>query len=417
MAMASEAPTVRLDTTGADHHGEAARLRELGPVVRLILPGEVVAWAVTGHELLAELVADPRISKDWRNWTAVQRGDIPDDWPLAGMLKVTNMFTADGAEHQRLRRLVTKTFTPRRVEDLRPRITAIAEELLDDLPTHIDSDGSVDLRHHYAYPLPVTVICELVGMPDQWRPQLHRLADSLLGAADPDEVLQTQRERHELLGRLVELRRQQPGEDLTSALIAAREHDPETLTDEELADTLWILLTAGHETTLNLITNAVRALLTHPDQLAHVLAGDEGAWVDVVEETLRWDTPFTNIMARHPLEDIDIAGVTIPAGEAILASYHAAGHDTTHHGGDADRFDIARQQNKHLSFGSGPHFCLGAHLARAEATIALSALFARYPDLTLAVDPTTLTPVASPFSNSASTLPVVLAARQDLPAL
>lgn len=407
----AEVPVIHLDPTARDHHGEAARMRSLGPVIRVVLPGEVWVWAVTDHALLADLVADPRVSKDWRNWTAIQRGEIADDWPLVGMIKVTNMVTSDGADHQRLRRPVTRTFTRRRVEDLRPRINEIVNTLLDELPGHAAPDGSVDLRQHYSYPVPMAVICELVGVPEPWRPRLRELVDSIFRTdTTPDEVVATQRDRHDLLNRLVDLRRQEPGEDLTSALIAANERDPDALTQEELIDTLWLLLTAGHETTLSLISNGARALLTHPDQLAIALAGDSETWAAVVDETLRWDAPIGNFPARYPLEDITIAGVTVPKGEAILAPYSGVGRDPAFHGPDADRFDITRPSSKHLAFGGGPHLCLGAHLARLEATIALEALFARY-DIAFAVDPTQLPAVPSFFSNSAATVPVQLRPR------
>ncbi|WP_406690862.1 cytochrome P450 [Saccharopolyspora sp. ID03-671] len=397
----SEVPLIELDPLAADHHGEAARMRAAGTVVRVLLPGGVRAWAVTEHTALAELVADPRVSKDWRNWTAVREGEIADDWPLIGMVKVTNMVTADGAEHQRLRRLVTRDFTRGRVEDLRPRVRDVIAGLLDDLPRQA-TDDVVDLRPHFAYPVPMHVICELVGVPVEWRAELRALVDSLFRTdTTPEEVLATQRDRHRLLNDVVELRRESPGEDLTSALLLAGESD--ALSTEELVDTLWLLLTAGHETTLSLILNTTRALLTHPDQLELARAG---AWAEAVEETLRWDAPIGNFPARYPLEDITIAGVTIPRGEAIIAPYSGVGRDPEHHGTGAGVFDLTRVPERHLAFGGGPHFCLGAHLARLEAVEAVSALFARYPSLTLAED--ALLPVPSLFSNSVQRLPVHL---------
>ena len=404
-------PVIRLDPAGADHHGEAAELRKLGPVVQVILPGEVQAWAVTRHEPLAALVKDPRVSKNWRNWTAIKTGQVSGDWPLIGMVTVTNMVTEDGQEHHRLRRLVTKTLTQRRVQAMRPRITEIVNSLLDQLPAHPAADGSVDLRQHFAYPVPMQVICELMAVPEEWRPRLRELVDSIFRTdTTPEEVVVTQRDRTQMLNDLVTLCTEHPGDDLTSALIAARRDDPDALSDEELVDTLWLMLTAGHETTLSLITNATRALLTHPDQRALAVAGDDKTWAAVVEETLRWDAPIGNFMARYPLEDIEIAGVTIPAGEAILAPYSGAGRDPAQHGEDADRFDITREQRKNLAFSDGPHLCLGAPLARLEGIVALPALFARYPDLSLAVPPGELVPVPSLFSNSVRALPVHLEA-------
>ncbi|MFD9602099.1 cytochrome P450 [Streptomyces sp. NPDC059970] len=407
--MTPHLPVIALDPHGADHHGEAAKLRELGPVVRVQLPGDVMAWSVTDHALLNEMITDPRFSKDWRNWNAIIRGEISDGWPLIGMVKVTNMVTSDGQEHRRLRKVVTQTFTPRRVQELRPRIQQIVDDLLDDLPSHAAADGSVDLRRHFAHPVPMQVICELFGVPADERPRLQELMDNIFRSdLLPEEVSASQIEQYELLARVVEGRRREPGSDLTSAMIAARAGNPDALSEEELVGTLLLMLSAGQETTLSLITNAVRALLTHPDQREIAVRGDADTWANVVEETLRWDAPIGNFPFRYPLEDVEIAGVRIPKGEAIMAPFSAVGRDTAQHGEDADRFDITREQRKHLAFSNGPHFCLGAPLARLEAAVALPAVFERYPDLAMAVDPDALIAVPSLFSNSSSTLPVRL---------
>ncbi|GAA3934185.1 cytochrome P450 [Actinomadura viridis] len=407
---ADETPVITLDPTGADHMGEAARLRAAGPVVRVVLPGGLRAWAVTTHDLVGRLVRDERVSKDWREWTAVKTGELADDNPIVGMIKVTNMVTADGAAHHRLRRPVTRTFTSRRVQTLAPSIAATTAELLDALPGHAGPDGAVDLRAHLSVPLPMRVICELLGVPGGQRARLRHLVDTIFRTdTTPEQVVAVQADIPRFLGELIELRTREPGDDLTSALIATRAQDPESLSDEELAGTLWVLLTAGHETTIGLITNAVRALLTHPDQLATVLGGGEDAWSGVVEEVLRWDPPIGNFLARYPLEDVEYAGVTIPAGDAIMAPYTAVARDPEQHGPDADLFDLAREPRaKHLAFGDGPHVCLGPHLARLETRIALQALFERYPRLEPAADPAALPPVASLFTNSVSTLPVRL---------
>ena len=402
-------PVVELDPYGRDHHGEGERLRALGPVLRVRLPGNVMAWTVTDHDLLNEMVADPRFSKDWHNWNAIIRDEIPDGWPLIGMVKVNNMVTADGQEHRRLRKLVTATFTPRRVQELGPRIEQIVKQLLDDLPGHADADGTVDLRLHFANAVPMQVICELFGVPEHEVAPLKLLMDNIFRSDLPsDVVMASQIETYQLLARVVAARRADPGDDLTSALIAAREQDPDALSEEELVGTLLVMLAAGQETTLSLITNAVRALLTHPDQRAIAEQGDAKVWSDVVEETLRWDAPIGNFPFRYPLEDVEIAGVRIPKGEAIMAPYSAVGRDPGQHGDDAASFDITRTQRKHLAFGHGPHFCLGAPLARLEAAVAIPAVFERYPELSLAVDPADLIPLPSLFSNSSSTLPVRL---------
>ncbi|GGO45855.1 cytochrome P450 [Streptomyces daqingensis] len=407
-AHTSGVPHIVLDPYGRDHHGEAAQLRERGPVVRVGLPGDVTAWSVARHDLLTQLAMDPRISKDWHNWGAMQRGEIPDDWPLIGMVKVTNMVTADGAEHRRLRKLVSQTFTARRVEELRPRTTAIVDRLLDELPSCAEPDGTVDLRRHFAYPVPMQVISDLFGIPEYERPELREAVDKIFRSdLDPEEVAANQIAVYRLLARVVELRGGERGDDLTSALITAREAEPDALTQEELVGTLLVMLSAGHETTLSLIVNAVRALLTHPGQLDLVQSRDD-LWPAVVEETLRWDAPIGNFPFRYPTEDIEIGGVVIPAGDPIMAPYSAVGRDTAQHGPDAGDFDVTREQERHLAFGHGAHTCLGAPLARLEAGIALPKLFARYPGLSLAAGPETLAPVPSMFSNSVTTLPVRL---------
>lgn len=403
------AAPIRLDPFGTDHHAEAARLRASGPVTRVILPGEIPFWAVSHHEPLADLVNDDRVSKDWRNWGAYQRGEVPDDWPLWGMIKVTNMLTTDGPEHLRLRRPAARAFTARRIESLRPRVGQIVDGLLDDLPGHAGEDGAVDLRPFYAYQVPMQVICDMMDVPQSWRQRLRELVDTTFrSTVTAEELFQTQQERMDMLWRLVDLHRSKPGDDLTSALIATQQGDPEALSDEELIDTLWLLIAAGHETTQSLILNATRALLTHPAQLKLAVSGDQ--WADVVEETMRWDAPIGNFMARFPLEDIEVADTTVPKGDAILACYSAAGRDDSHYGEPAGCFAVGNATSKHLSFGGGSHICLGAGLARLEATIALRALFARYPGLELALPAGEVPPVPSLFSNSAAALPVRLGA-------
>ncbi|ATY17036.1 cytochrome P450 (plasmid) [Amycolatopsis sp. AA4] len=410
----------RLDPTAADRAGEAARLRAAGPVVRVVLPGDVPAWLITRHDAIAALLAHPEVSKDWRNWAAFADGSVPADWPLLGMFKVDNMVYADGDDHLRLRRPVAKVFTPARVAAMRPRIQTVAAGLLDTLPRHAGPDGIVDLRAHFADQVPLTVICDLVGVPDDWRPLLadlvQRLFDSTLTASEATHIQHT---RHHLLRRLVTLRRNEPGDDLTTALIdlcnptadtntPSKSEDTKPLSVDELIDTLWLLLTAGHETTASLLANASLALLTHPDQLRAARDGGPDMWPRVVEESLRHTGPVGNFPARYPLADITIAGTAIPAGDLVLAGYSSAGRDTDRHGPDADAFDLHRTPAKHLAFGGGPHLCLGAHLARLQGTVALAALFDRYPHLALADEPDSLPPLQSLFANSPARLPVRL---------
>ncbi|MFE5026370.1 cytochrome P450 [Streptomyces sp. NPDC056656] len=403
-------PLFPIDPSGTDRHGEAALMRDLGPVVRAVLPGDVRMWVVTDYALLAELTADPRVGRDWRNWEALRRGEIPDDWPLLGMIRLNNMMARDGAEHRRLRRPLTRAFTRARVERMGPRIDQIVATMLDDLPHQAAPDGTVDLRRHYAYPFPMQVICELIGVPEAWWSRFRALIDTVIRAdTTAEQFLAAQQERHELFQRLFAMRRAEPADDLTSALIAAgNDEADDAFTDEELEDTLWTLIGAGHETSISLIVNATRALLTHPDQLAMVRGGDTAVWSEVIEETLRWDSPVGNFPARFPTEDITVAGVTIPKGDAILAPWSGVNRDPRQYGETADQFDITRPVKRHMAFGSGPHVCIGPALARFEGMAALPPLFARYPELRLAVDPAELSAVPSIFSNSVTGLPVHL---------
>ncbi|MEV8095131.1 cytochrome P450 [Kitasatospora sp. NPDC085879] len=364
------------------------------------LPGGVVVWAITHHDTLQELLSDPRVGKNAQLWTTFREGRLPEGWPLLNFVTVPGMITADGADHRRLRGLVTQAFTPRRIAELAPAIEARTELLLDGLA---DLKGEFDLREHFAYPLPMQVIGELLGLDVRQQDELHELSNTLVSSsATPQAAIAAQQGLFALLGSVIAAKRANPGDDLTSDLIAARE-EGDRLSEQELVGTLLLMLVAGHETTLNLITNAVRALLAHPDQLRLVLDGG-ATWSAVVEETLRYDSPVGQFPLRYAAEDIEVGGVVIRAGEALLASYAAAGRDGGHHP-EADRFDITRASSRLLSFGHGPHFCLGAGLARLEAETALRGLFGRYPTLATADGPAP-EPIASFVSNSVRTLPV-----------
>ncbi|WP_149182688.1 cytochrome P450 [Streptomyces sp. TRM49041] len=398
-------PLVRLDVTASDLHGEIERLRAIGPVVRVELPDGIPAWVITRHQILQDLLVDPRVAKDAKHWAALTQDAVPEGWPLIDFVTNPGMTTADGDDHRRLRALVTQVFTPRRIAAMRPRIEAITRLLLDDLTTH--APGPVDLRRRFAYPLPMRVIGDLLGVPSERHDEFRSLSASLTSSTTSSEkTLATRRQLHALLTDLVTAKRATPGDDLTSDLIAAREDD-DRLTEAELIGTLVLILVAGHGTTLNLITNAVRALLTRPDQLAAVTGGHQ-SWAAVVEETLRWDSPVGHFPLRYATDDIRIGDVVIPRGEAILASYAAAGRDPHHHGPTADEFDVTRPPARHLSFGHGPHYCIGAALARLEAEVALPALFDRFPRLALTTPPEELVPLPSFVSNSVQTLPVTL---------
>ncbi|WP_229758928.1 cytochrome P450 family protein [Peterkaempfera bronchialis] len=374
------------------------------------LPDAVEAWSITGVDLLKELLNDPRVSKDPnRHWPAYINGEISQEWPLFLWIAVTNMFTAYGEDHMRLRKLVAKAFTPRRTAAMRPRIEEITGDLLDAIAA-TPAGEPVDLRAALAHPLPIKVICDLFGVPDKARDELRRAVDSVFNAAaPPEEVAATQVTLYGLLADLVSSKRAAPGDDMTSDLISARSDDGSGLSEAELLDTLLLTISAGFETTVNLLDNAITALLTHPDQLALVRSGG-ATWDDVIDEALRWKAPVPNLPLRFAVEDIELeGGVTIRQGDAILAAYGAAGRDPQVHGETAEEFDITRPTRRdHLAFGYGAHYCLGVSLARLEAAIVLPALFERFPDLTLAVPADRLESLGTMLANGHKAVPALL---------
>ncbi|MER8084956.1 cytochrome P450 [Streptomyces sp. NPDC094048] len=402
-----------MDPAGGCPHADNAGLLARGAVASVVLPGDVAGMVVLGHEALKEFLAHPDVAKDARHFTELAEGRIPDGWPLKTFATVRGMTTADGEDHRRLRSLVGKAFTARRVEALRSRIETVTAELLDGVErAAAEGDGTVDLRARFALPLPMGVICDLLGVDARYQDRLHRLSSQVVATdTGPEEAMAANRELPALLAAVAAARAEQPGDDLTSALIAARDEGGGRLGQQELIGTLLLMIIAGHETTLNLVTNAVRALCTHPDQLGLVRSG-RARWADVVEETLRWDSPVSYFPFRYPTRDLTIDGTVVPKGTPVLAGYSAAGRDKAAHGPDADLFDVTRPARdtaaRHLSLGHGPHYCLGAPLARMEATIALEQLFTRFPELDLAVPGSVLPRHAGFVGNSTGTLPVRL---------
>jgi 2-hydroxy-5-methyl-1-naphthoate 7-hydroxylase len=421
---AVEVPEFRLDPRGEDRHSEAARLRDAGPVVRIaLLPdpqgGEVHAWAVTRHAELAALFRDPeirdKISASYTHWTAWQNKQITPSWPLYQMTCVDNMFTADGAHHARLRRPAQRVLTARKVAEMRPRIAETVQFLLQNLPRQAGPDGAVDLKAHYAVALPMAVVGgQIMGVPQDWQPELLALVQTVFSSTTtPEEAAAAEDKRIAFLEKLVSLRTEEPDDSFTADLIRDRRTAEDPMSDIELGDTAWIMLTAGWQTTTDLITNAVLALLTHPGQLREPGTGDGraavgGIWDAVIEETLRWDPPVNLLTAAYTTGPVTIGGVAIPKGEAIYASYSAAGRDPRQHGPTADVFDVTRERRPSLAFADGAHRCVGAPLAKEEALIALSALFGRYPGLRLAVRPDEIRPAETFYTNSMQALPVHL---------
>lgn len=399
-----------IDPSGRDIHGEAARLRGQGPVVRVTLPGGVGAWAVTDLAAIRKLLTDPRISKDaHQHWPAWIDGEIAQTWPLAIWVSVQNMVTAYGEDHKRLRRLVAAAFTARRVALLRPRVEGITRSLLEGL-AQLPPDRPVDLRRVYAHQVPAQVLAELFGIPEEFRERLRRIIGGFFDTAvSLEDAQRNQIDLYMTMSSLVDLKRGHPGEDLTSDLIAVRdEADGTRLSEKELVDNLILLYTAGYETTVNLLDHAIALLLGNPGQLALVRSG-VASWEDAVEEALRVEAPGANGILRYAVEDVEVCGVVIRKGDPLVISYVSAGRDPAVHGQDAAVFDVTRATRRdHLAFGHGTHFCVGAPLARMEAQVALRGLFTRFPGLSLAVPAGRLRPLESFISNGHRELPVLL---------
>ncbi|MGI5353097.1 cytochrome P450 family protein [Streptomyces sp. CA-250714] len=384
--MEAQQDTVRLDPLGRDIHGEAEQIRRLGASATLVeLPAGVRAWYVSEFDVLKQLLRDPRVSKDpRRHWPAWQRGEFRDSWLLT-WLDRENMLCSYGEDHKRLRKLVAPAFTARRTAAMLPRVERITGELLDAMERDAERDGTLDLRSAFAHPLPMNVICELFGVPEDQRPEMKRLMDLIMDTTlTAEQAGQTAVDMMAAFTALAEAKRAEPGEDLTSVLVSARDEEGDALSEKELLDTLLLMIGAGHETTVNLIGNAVHALLTHPDQLQLVREG-RASWDDAVEETLRWAPSIANLPLRFAVEQIELPdGTTIRQGDAIVSTIASANRDPAKYGDTAAEFDILRTDGEHLSFGHGVHFCLGAPLARMEARTALPALFDRFPKLSLA---------------------------------
>jgi cytochrome P450 len=340
-------------------------------------------WVLTRYEDVVSVLRDPRLGKEALGAFVAQRFGVPPSSSGLGL----SMLDRDPPDHTRLRGLVSKAFTPRVVEGLRPRIQEIVDGLLD----HAEDRRGMDVIEEFAYPIPVNVICEMLGVPAAdherfkgWSLDLARSLDATLFGAP--EVLRRGTEARQGLSDyfrgLIATRRASPRADLLSSLIAAEEAG-DKLNETELLATCILLLVAGHETTVNLLGNGTLALLRHPDQL-RLLREQPGLIVSAVEELLRYDGPVQRT-ARIPDVDVTIDGHTIAAGDMVMPFIGAADRDPAQFP-DPDRLDLQRADNRHIAFGWGIHFCLGAPLARLEGQIAINTLVQRFPKLALATD-------------------------------
>jgi cytochrome P450 len=360
-----------------------AAVRELGAVHAVTLADGHDAWLVVRYEEAMAALSDPRLSKDMQAALAMASNVVAEGLPGPDFAR--HMLTVDPPDHTRLRKLVSAAFSPRRVQALGPQVQAITDDLLDAIAV-LDPTCPVDLVSNFAFPLPFTVICELLGVPPADRPQLGREFTKLLvpttTAADYAEAKKASDVVVAMLEGLVAAKESRPGDDLVSALISARDGE-ERLTSQELLSTIFQLMVAGHDTTASLIGNSVAALFRHPEQLS-TLRSQPSKIPAAIEEFLRYDAPVPHSTFRYTAEPLTIAGVTIPKGAQVVICLAAANRDDDRYA-DPESLDLDRSVTRHLAFGHGIHHCLGAPLARLEGQVALGSLLRRFPQLILAV--------------------------------
>ena len=388
-----------------DPHVVHERLRNVGPVTELVLPRGLKVWVVTRYDEARTALSDARFSKNFSTADDLFGKHLQPDVERREFDQsfASHMLNMDPPGHTRLRKLVNKAFTARRMEALRPRIQEITDKLLDEMA----GKSQVDLLDALAFPLPITVICELLDVPLDQRDEFRVWSGTLLTESTQEEINQAGAAMFGFLSGLIQAKRDKPGDDIFSALVHANEDD-DRLDENELISMAFLLLVAGHETTVNLIGNGVLGLLRNPDQLA-ALRADRSLLPNAVEEFLRIDGPINLATFRYTSEEVELGGVTIPADEFILVSLLSANRDPEKFP-EPDKMDITRPTGGHLAFGHGVHFCLGAPLARLEGVIAIGSLLDRF-DLDLVGEPETLRWRDSTLLHGLKRFPVSLSAR------
>ncbi|XEC31767.1 cytochrome P450 [Streptomyces fradiae] len=404
-----------------DPYPAYAWLREHAPVHKATLPSGVEAWLVTRYADARQALADQRLSKNPAHHDepahAKGKTGIPGERKAELM---THLLNIDPPDHTRLRRLVSKAFTPRRVAEFAPRVQELTDRLIDDIISkqHSVEKGSADLIHEFAFPLPIYAICDLLGVPAEDQDDFRDWAGMMIrhGGGPRGGVARSVKKMRGYLLELIHKKREEPGEDLISGLIRASDHG-EHLTENEAAAMAFILLFAGFETTVNLIGNGVYALLRNPEQRAvlqdSLAAGETGLLETGIEELLRYDGPVELATWRFATEALSIGGQDIPAGDPVLVVLAAADRDPARFA-EPDTLDLARRDNQHLGYGHGIHYCLGAPLARLEGQTALATLLTRLPDLRLGADPTELRWRGGLIMRGLRTLPVEFSASHKI---
>jgi cytochrome P450 len=391
----------------ANPYPSYATLRQAAPVYRLSNPNSAPIWVITRYEDVLSVFKDSRFVKDANRALTVeqlaQRPFAKPEYQHISTLLTQHMLATDPPNHTRLRSLVSKAFTPNRIAQLRPRIQEIANELLDSM----GSNTVVDLIDTYAFPLPIQVITEMLGIPTEDRDKFRQWSNILIsgfgqGVPEPAFVDAAQKFYDYLLD-LVIARKAKPTGDMISDLVAVEEQG-QRLNQDELISMIWLLIVAGHETTVNLIGNGVLALLQNPEQLAK-LKQDPTLITSAVEEFLRYNGPVETSTLRFASEDILIGGQLIPKGEMVLVVIASADHDANQFS-EPEKLDIVRANNRHVAFGHGIHFCIGAPLARLEGQIAINTLLQRKPDLHLATEVADLLWRSGTLIRGVRTLPV-----------